>query len=160
VGRKKEKELIKHMPLEELNEKIKRGENTVRILERLYFVRFMYKGDTIKEACDRVNITIPTGYSWLESWNKNGYQGLIPHFSGGPKHKLSESEREELDKLLSEKEYWTSRDVLILIKERFGVEYSEMQVWRILKSKNMRHAKPYVLDNRRPDDAEDILKKD
>jgi putative transposase len=128
VGCGQKRELIKHMSLEELNEKIKRGENTVRILERLYFMRFLYKGDTIKEACDSVNITIPTGYSWLESWNKNSYQGLIPHFSGGPKRKLSESEREELDKLLSEKEYWTSRDVLILIKERFGVEYSEMQI--------------------------------
>jgi transposase len=46
-----------------------------------------------------------------------------------------------------------------LIKEKFGIEFSEMHVWRILKSMNMHRAKPYVLDNRRPDDAEDILKK-
>ena len=30
---------------------------------------------------------------------------------------------------------------------------------RILTSWNMHHAKPYVLDKRRPDDAETILKK-
>jgi len=46
-----------------------------------------------------------------------------------------------------------------LIREKFGIEFSEMHVWRILKSMNMYHAKPYVLDKRRPDDAEDILKK-
>jgi len=43
--------------------------------------------------------------------------------------------------------------------EKFNVEYSEMQVWRMLTSWNMHHAKPYVLDKRRPDDAETILKK-
>jgi transposase len=46
-----------------------------------------------------------------------------------------------------------------LIKDKFDVEYSEMQVWRILTKWNMHHAKPYVLDKRRPDDAESILKK-
>jgi transposase len=159
VGRKKEKELVRHISLEELNEKIKRGERTVRILERLYFIRFLYKGDSIEEACHRVNITEPTGYSWLNSWNESGYKGLIPHFSGGPKPKLNEAQRQELVLILEDKEYWTLREVRILIKERFGVEYSEMQVWRILKSLNMHHAKPYVLDKRRPVDAEAILKK-
>jgi len=46
-----------------------------------------------------------------------------------------------------------------LVKDKFDVEYSEMQVWRILKSMKMHHAKPYTLDNRRPKDAEDVLKK-
>jgi transposase len=51
------------------------------------------------------------------------------------------------------------KEVRLLIKEKFNVEYSEMQVWRMLTSWNMHHAKPYVLDKRRPDDAETILKK-
>ena len=160
MGRRKEKEITKHVTLEELNGKIKRGENTVRTLERLYFIRFLYKGDSIKQACDRVNISEPTGYSWLKSWNESGFKGLIPRFSGGPKPKLSNSDMEELDRLLSEKDAWTLKEVRILIKETFGVEYSEMHVWRILKSMNLRHAKPYVLDKNRPDDAESILKKD
>ena len=46
-----------------------------------------------------------------------------------------------------------------MIRDKFGVDYSEMQVWRILKSWNMHHAKPYILDKRRPDNAENILKK-
>ena len=85
--------------------------------------------------------------------------GLAPNFSGGPKPKLGEAEREELKRLLGEKDAWTLKEVRILIKKKFNVEYSEMQVWRILTSWNMHHAKPYVLDKRRPDDAEAILKK-
>ena len=160
MGRKQEKEIIRHATLEDLNTKIKTEERSIRVLERLYFIRFLYKGDSVKEACERVNITEPTGYSWLDSWNKQGYSGLIPNFSGGTKPKLGNPEREELKKILKGKRAWTLKEVRVLIKERFNVEYSEMQVWRILTSWNMHHAKPYVLDNRRPGDAENILKKD
>jgi len=159
MGRKQEKEIIKHVTLDDLNIKIKKEEKSVRVLERLYFIRFLYKGDTIKEACDRVNITEPTGYSWLDSWNNQGYAGLVPNFSGGPKPKLGDAEREELKRILGDKDAWTLREVRVLIKERFGVKYSEMQIWRMLTSWNMRHAKPYVLDKRRSNDAEIILKK-
>jgi putative transposase len=159
MGRKQEKEIIRHFTLEELNKIIKKEEKSVRVLERLYFVKFIYKGDTIKEACQKVDISEPTGYSWLDSWNKHGYDGLVPNFSGGPKLKLGNTDREKLKQMLGEKDTWTLRGVRELIKERFNVEYSEMQVWRILTSWNMHHAKPYVLDKRRPDDAEAILKK-
>jgi putative transposase len=159
MGRKQEKEIKRHVTLDDLNGKIKREEKSVRVLERLYFIRFLYKGNTIREASEKVNITEPTGYSWLNSWNNQGYAGLAPKFSGGPKPKLGDSEREELKQMLNEKDAWTLREVRLLIRDNFGVEYSEMQVWRILTSWNMHHAKPYVLDKRRPDDAEIILKK-
>ena len=159
MGRKQEKEVIKHITLDELNKIIKKEEKSVRVLERLYFIKFLYKGDKIKEACEKIDVTEPTGYGWLDSWNKGGYAGLVPKFSGGPKPKLGDVEREELKRLLSEKDAWTLKEVRILIKEKFNVEYSDMQVWRMLTSWNMHHAKPYVLDKRRPDDAEAILKK-
>jgi putative transposase len=159
MGRKTEKSLIKHVTLEELNKKIKTGEKSVRILERLYFIRFIYKGDSIRDACEKVNITEPTGYSWQDSWNKNGYEGLVPSFSGGPKPKLDNFAREKLRSFLAEKDAWTLREVRMLVKKEFDVDYSEMQIWRILTSWGMHHAKPYVLDNMRPDDAESILKK-
>ncbi len=159
MGRKQEKEIRRIITLDELNGVIKRGEKSIRILERLYFIRFLYKGDKIKDACERLNITEPTGYSWLKAWNDSGLKGLEPHFSGGPKPRLDTVERAKLCRLLHEKETWTLRDARIMIKEQFKIEYSEMQVWRILKSMNMHHAKPYILDKRRPEDAEDILKK-
>jgi putative transposase len=159
MGRKQEKVVMKHITLDGLNKIIKKKEKSVRVLERLYFIRHLYSGDTIKEACEKIHITEPTGYNWLDLWNTQGYAGLVPKFSGGPKPKLCDPEREELKQILSEKEGWTLKSVRILIKEKFNVEYSEMQVWRILTSWNMHHAKPYVRDKRRPEDAESILKK-
>ena len=159
MGRKQEKEIVRHVTLEDLNKRIKKEEKSVRVLERLYFIRFIYKGDTIKEACEKVDISEPTGYSWLDYWNERGYEGLVPNFSGGPKPKLGDDERDYLKRMIFEKDAWTLREVRELIKQEFNVEYSEMQVWRILTSWNMRHAKPYLLDKKRPDDAETILKK-
>ena len=106
-----------------------------------------------------MDISEPTGYSWLDSWNKRGYVGLVPNFSGGPKPKLGDAERNDLKQMIAEKDAWTLREVRELVKQKFDVEYSEMQVWRMLTSWNMYHAKPYILDKKRPDDAETILKK-
>jgi putative transposase len=55
----------------------------------------------------------------------------VPNFSGGPKPKLVDADREELKRMLVEKDAWTLRGVRELIREKFNVEYSEMQVWRI-----------------------------
>jgi putative transposase len=96
MGRKQEKVLVRHLTLDELNKKIKKEEKSVRVLERLYFIKYIYKGHSIKEACENVDISEPTGYNWLDLWNKRGYGGLAPNFSGGPKPKLGESDREEL----------------------------------------------------------------
>jgi transposase len=46
-----------------------------------------------------------------------------------------------------------------LIKEKYGIEYSQKQVGVILHSFNMYHSKPYTFDYRRPENAEEILKK-
>ncbi|MGC9193450.1 MAG: winged helix-turn-helix domain-containing protein [Thermoplasmata archaeon] len=54
---------------------------------------------------------------------------------------------------------WTTDDVRKYIKLRFNVDYSMRQVSRILKKFGMHHAKPYPHDHRRPNDAEEKLKK-
>jgi putative transposase len=60
---------------------------------------------------------------------------------------------------LEEKDYWTTREVLELINEKYGIEYSQKQIAVILHSFNMCHSKPYILDYRKPENAEEILKK-
>jgi putative transposase len=57
---------------------------------------------------------------------------------------------------LRKRENWTLAEVRKLIWDKYGVTYSENHVRRLLKSFDMKHAKPYVHDYRRPDDAERI----
>ena len=61
--------------------------------------------------------------------------------------------------MLKAKDLWYLGDIVDLIRTKFNVEYSERQVRRILKSFKMNHAKPYQIDYRKPDDADEKLKK-
>ena len=84
--------------------------------------------------------------------------GLKPNYGGGRPSKLTEDQKEELKEMLEERD-WTTKEVQELIEAEFGVSYSSWQVKRILKSFGMRYAKPYQKDYRKPDNAEDTLKK-
>ena len=150
MGRKRVYEVVKHLPAEELDKKIKKLEKDTRVLQRLYFIRYLYRGMSVEEAADLVG---------LKRWNSNGYEGLIPEFGGGRPSKLTEEQKEELREMLKEKDSWTTKEVQELIEAEFGVVYSSWQARRILKSFGMRYAKPYQKDYRKPDDAEDTLKK-
>lgn len=57
--------------------------------------------------------------------------------------------------MLEQKEYWTTKEVRELLRERFQVDLSEDQVVRILRGKlGMHFSKPYPVDYRRPENAE------
>jgi len=59
-----------HSSLKEIDKMIKKLEIDVRVLERLYFIRFQYKGMRVQEASDYVGVTKATGYNWLKLWNE------------------------------------------------------------------------------------------
>jgi putative transposase len=94
----------------------------------------------------------------LRAWNSRGYEGLIPQFAGGRPSKLSNDQKRELKEMLKEKS-WTTKEVQELVEEQFGVRHSSWQVRRILRSFGRRYAKPLQKDYRRPENAEEVLKK-
>jgi hypothetical protein len=60
--------------------------------------------------------------------------------------------------VLKAKPYWSVKEVIRLIMELFGVNYSDDQIRRILVEKlGMNYAKPFAWDYRRPKDAGDIF---
>jgi len=145
---------------EEIRERL-RSEKDWRIKVKLIFLNIITsnKEMEVKEACSMCGIAVPTGYLWLRKWNEEGYEGLKDkEGKRGRPAKLREEEIEKLKWLLKSKPYWTTKEVKILIKERFAVKYSEDQVVRILRDKiGMKFSKPYPRDYRRPADAEQIL---
>ena len=132
MGRNRAYHVAKQISLNDLEKTIKAKEKDLRVLKRLYFIRLLYQGYALEEASEKIGITVPTAYEWLKRWNKSGYYGLVPQFSGGPKPKLSEDEIGILKTLLKNKNNWKLNEVRKLIKEQFGVEHSEMHIWRIM----------------------------
>lgn len=143
----------------ELVGKIKNKKVEARMLQRLLFIKYLYEGDSVPEAADKVEVTFPTGYEWRKRWNHNGYEGLIPNFAGGAPAKLSRRDTQELKEILEQRDDWTTQEVRRLIMNRFEVNYTLRHVGRLLKSMGMKQGKPFRYDYRRPDDAEEQLKK-
>ena len=148
-----------HMSIEELNKNIKTLENNAKVLKRLYFIKYRYEGKMVSESATLIGITKRTGYIWQERWNKNGYDGLIPRYAGGRPSKLNETQKGRLVELIKQKDTWSTEEIRELIFKEFQVEYTIKQIRIILKKLGMKCAKPFPFDYRRPNNAEEILKK-
>jgi putative transposase len=149
----------KHITRDELKRRIKILETNAKILKRLYFIKYRYEGASVEGACSLVSIAKPVGYIWQKRWNDDGYDGLIPRYAGGRPPKLNSQQREKLVQLLKQKDVWTTDEVKSLITDEFGVEYTLKQIRIIVRKFGMKYAKPFTHDYRRPDNAEEILKK-
>jgi transposase len=68
----------------------------------------------------------------------------------------------EWDKIVSEIEGrgMTIKDVAVYVRDTRGVHYAYKTVWQVLrKEKKVRYGKAYRMNAKRPDAAEEILKK-
>ena len=93
--------IIRHITMEELKKRIKSLEKDVRVLKRLYFIKFRYEGISVEESAEKVGISKPVAYIWQDRWNQEGYDGLKPKFAGGKPSKLSDTQKEQLKEILN-----------------------------------------------------------
>jgi len=159
MSRQEEIPIQRLMHIEELNRMIKSVEKDVKILKRLYFIKFRYNGDSVEKASEKVGVTKRIGYIWQNRWNEKGYEGIIPRYAGGRPSKISEQQKKELEQILRRKESWTTKEIKDVISREFSVDYSLKQIYIILRDMGMNFGKPYPRDYRRPPNAEEMLKK-
>ena len=149
----------RHITAEELLKRIKSLEKDVKVLQRLYFIKYRYEGVTVDDAAKRVEISKPVAYIWQDRWNEEGYEGLKPKFAGGKPPKLTNDQKDQLKEILDKRDDWTTDEIRKLISKKYKVDYSLKQIRIILRKFGMNFAKPFQHDYRRPEDAEEILKK-
>lgn len=125
--------VIKHLSKYELIERYK-IEKDARIKRRLLSVLLLYEGVTIKEVAELIKRCEKTVGNWLKGWNNEGCKGLKPNFTGGQKPKISNN---ECNKILEE------------------IEDKGMAIKDVVK-----YGKPYIMIKKRPENTEEILKKD
>jgi len=61
-----------------VKKEIKKRKVNALILDRLIFIRKMFELDDVPSASKSVGIGASTGYIWLQRWNEEGLNGLIP----------------------------------------------------------------------------------
>jgi len=127
---------------------------------RLLFLKCLKDNfDDLAFACQTFAIAESTGYEWIRKWNLSGIEGLKDHDIPGRPKSLSPNEIELLKERLGEK-IWQTSEVRDLIRELFNVEWTTRWVYHFLKHElHYHYAKPYKLDHKRPNNAEEQLQK-
>ncbi|MDR0912509.1 MAG: transposase [Methanobrevibacter sp.] len=148
-----------HMTLPEILSEIKKRKIEYELTERLIFISDLFKGFSVPTASKNIGVSHTAGYDWLERWNKEGLDGLIPKYGGGRPSGLSKEDLERLDKILLKTPNLTNDNVFDIIKYEFGIEYSDRHISRILRKLNYTYTKPYMIYKKMPEDAEEQLKK-
>jgi transposase len=116
----------------------------------------------LEELCQAFGIATSTGYWWIRTWNRQGYEGICEQGKRtGCPPKLDDWDIAYLRTLLVERPCWTTAEVREIIQREFGVLYSPDQVVRILRTRLRMHLnKAFPRDYRRPADAEQRLQAD
>ena len=73
--------LVKHMSKQKLEAKYKQEKNP-RVKERLLPILLLYEGKKVSELPSIIKRSRTSIEDWIKRWNKQGYQGLIPLFTG------------------------------------------------------------------------------
>lgn len=144
----------------EFLKKLVKKERDLKLRDRLRGILLIKKKYTYSEVAEILGVTERTICNWKRRYEQSGYDGLKTNPIPGRNTILDKEDMEKLKELLQMRVYWTSKEVRELIKNEFGIEFTPRHIPRILRKLGMNYSKPYVNDYRRPEDAEDILKKD
>ena len=141
-------------------EELVKKEKDLEVKDRLRAILLLKKNYKQCEVAEILGITERTVYNWKIRYNQNEYEGLKTRLRPGRDTFLDDVDMKELKEMLEKREYWTTKEVRELIKNEFGKEFTLRHIPRLLRKLGMMYQKPYVNDYRRPENAEEILKKD
>lgn len=139
--------------------KLLKKEKDLKVRDRIRAILLLKKNYKQYEVAEIMGVTERTLYNWKTSYAKHGYEGLKDKPIPGRNTVLNTGDMKKLKGLLKKREYWATKEVRELIKNEFDIEFTLRHITRILRKLDMYYQKPYVNDYRRPDNAEDILKK-
>ena len=163
--------LNQFMKKDEIEELMKKQKNK-RDYERLLAIRLLMSGAKPDDIAEEINRSRATIYNWAELWNKNGLEGLKYKLPPGKPPKLSREDLnylkdiletktpKDIDFLNTDQNFWDIEKALEFINGYFGTNYTYYGAWRVLREKlKFQYTKPYPKNYKRPDNAEEILKK-
>jgi len=130
-----------------------------RVKERLLAIVHLYEGKSAEQISEFLKCSPTSVRTWRNRWNESGYQGLKPNFSGGPKPKLSATQWDDVAEYVKDKGM-SLKDAHAYVQQTYQVKYTYEMVWQELRGKRrIAYAKPFKINDRMPDDAQEQLQK-
>jgi transposase len=138
-----------------------------RARRRVRAARLLLQGRKPAEVAQRVGAPRQTVYRWLDVLNADGIDALRVMRKGGRPAQLDEERHEQLRQILLTgpqaagfgTDLWTLKRVRETIKRCFGVQYSEVHVWRLLGKLGFSSQKPQKRAKERDEAAIERWKK-
>lgn len=123
--------------------------------------RLLLKDKPPAEVAKLVGAPRQTVYRWLAVLREQGIDGLRDMSKGGRPSLMTAEQVAELRELLLAgpiasgygTDLWTLKRVRLLIEKRFGIQYSDVNVWRILGAMGFSSQKPEKRAIERNEDA-------
>jgi len=124
------------------------GKGLQRRQERV--VALLKDGYGIREVAGMVGSSGSSVVRWRDAHKKGGDKALEPKPTPGRPRKLSDKQRQKLDRLLNKgptafgykTNLWTLERIAAVIRKKFRVCYHPSQVWRILRQMGYSCQKP------------------
>ena len=129
---------------------------------RIEAVRLVFEeGLSQAEAARRVNAAQQSVNGWIKRYRESGQAGLTKAGRAGRKPLLNPQQLAQLETMLLEgpeahgfrTPLWSCPRVARLIRDRFGVDYHEGHVWKLLRALNWSPQRPVGRARERNEDA-------
>jgi transposase len=104
------------------------GEASPQLRKRYLALHFIASGETGLQAAEKVGMNRVTVSEWVQRFNEDGLEGLVPNWKGQPGRMLSDEQLEALKEAVShhpreigiKKGRWTAKTVVAYVKKNFG----------------------------------------
>ena len=155
-----QKKVENHLSGNELKNIINELKNDCKLYKKFVLISAVRDGKKVSEACDFLKISEPTGHRWLDFYNEKGPEGLYPNYKNcGRPSKMSDEEFEEFGRIIENEDYLTVQRAHEIIKTKYGINYSFSNVKKILDKMEYNKGKPFQKFSKKPENAEEMLKK-
>ncbi len=123
-------------------EKAYRQEKDAKVRGRLLMVMGILDGKTTRKVAADLHCPQPNVVYWKKRFEKGGVKGLRDRPRSGRPPKVARWRLECTRRLVKRKQCWTATEVMKLIHERTGAQYSLMHVTRLLHKWGLSKQRP------------------
>ena len=110
----------------------------------------LQQGHTQAEVATMLGVTAGAVSQWKKAYQTKGAKGISARLHPGPRPRLSDKERQQLERILLKgarsqgygTELWTLPRIAEVIERRFGVAYDPSSIWHILRKMDWSCQKP------------------